>query len=308
MKKERLASLLMTGVIMASTVVSASAMQFPQDVYYPSDDTGLAQKVYIVETEKEIELLDRSSFTYKGKTYNYLDMTVEPQEVHDEKNMVKKVSGESDTNDKAKILATLEVNLDEVTEDGYAGELTLDASTLTTTVTEYGKGSQKKTVTKTYPGMSDGDLSLVPKTVTSGGATLQLVNCSWSEDAQYNPYDPDIGNRFTATATYSGKVGYSYAKGYAYEVNYYGTVEKDEVEGYLCTLLFAPEEEPSHWYDVYLNEDGTTNGFMVLFTVLFFAMLVGLLYFLWPILFGKKEDKTVTVEEIYQNQPDEKKK
>lgn len=307
-KKERLASLLMTGVIMASTVVSASAMQFPQDVYYPSDDTGLAQKVYMVETEKEIELLDRSSFTYKGKTYNYLDMTVEPQEVHDEKNMVKKVSGESDTNDKAKILATLEVNLDEVTEDGYAGELTLDASTLTTTVTEYGKGSQKKTVTKTYPGMSDGDLSLVPKTVTSGGATLQLVNCSWSEDAQYNPYDPDIGNRFTATATYSGKVGYSYAKGYAYEVNYYGTVEKDEVEGYLCTLLFAPEEEPSHWYDVYLNEDGTTNGFMVLFTVLFFAMLVGLLYFLWPILFGKKEDKTVTVEEIYQNQPDEKKK
>lgn len=306
MKKERLASLLMTGVIMASTVVSASAMQFPQDVYYPSDDTGLAQKVYMVETEKEIELLDRSSFTYKGKTYNYLDMTVEPQEVHDEKNMVKKVSGESDTNDKAKILATLEVNLDEVTEDGYAGELTLDASTLTTTVTEYGKGSQKKTVTKTYPGMSDGDLSLVPKTVTSGGATLQLVNCSWSEDAQYNPYDPDIGNRFTATATYSGKVGYSYAKGYAYEVNYYGTVEKDEVEGYLCTLLFAPEEEPSHWYDVYLNEDGTTNGFMVLFTVLFFAMLVGLLYFLWPILFGKKEDKTVTVEEIYQNQPDEK--
>jgi len=231
-----------------------------------------------------------------------------PREAHDEKNMVKKVSGESDTNDKAKILATLEVNLDEVTEDGYAGELTLDASTLTTTVTEYGKGSQKKTVTKTYPGMSDGDLSLVPKTVTSGGATLQLVNCSWSEDAQYNPYDPDIGNRFTATATYSGKVGYSYAKGYAYEVNYYGTVEKDEVEGYLCTLLFAPEEEPSHWYDVYLNEDGTTNGFMVLFTVLFFAMLVGLLYFLWPILFGKKEDKTVTVEEIYQNQPDEKKK
>ena len=206
MKKERLASLLMMGAIMASTVVSASAMQFPQDVYYPSDDTGLAQKVYMVETEKEIELLDRSSFTYKGKTYNYLDMTVEPQEVHDEKNMVKKVSGESDTNDKAKILATLEVNLDEVTEDGYAGELTLDASTLTTTVTEYGKGSQKKTVTKTYPGMSDGDLSLVPKTVTSGGATLQLVNCSWSEDAQYNPYDPDIGNRFTATATYSGKV------------------------------------------------------------------------------------------------------
>ena len=163
-------------------------------------------------------------------------------------------------------------------------------------------------MTKTYPGMSDGDLSLVPKTVTSGGATLQLVNCSWSEDAQYNPYDPDIGNRFTATATYSGKVGYSYAKGYAYEVNYYGTVEKDEVESYLCTLLFAPEEEPSHWYDVYLNEDGTTNGFMVLFTVLFFAMLVGLLYFLWPILFGKKEDKTVTVEEIYQNQPDEKMK
>ena len=84
-------------------------------------------------------------------------------------------------------------------------------------------------------------------------------------------------------------------------------MEKDEVEGYLCTLLFAPEEEPSHWYDVYLNEDGTTNGFMVLFTVLFFAMLVGLLYFLWPILFGKKEDKTVTVEEIYQNHPDEKK-
>ena len=83
--------------------------------------------------------------------------------------------------------------------------------------------------------MSDGDLSLVPKTVTSGGATLQLVNCSWSEDAQYNPYDPDIGNRFTATATYSGKVGYSYAKGYAYEVNYYGTVRLRATSARSCS-------------------------------------------------------------------------
>lgn len=34
-------------------------------------------------------------------------------------------------------------------------------------------------------------------------------------------------------------------------MKYYGTVEKDEIEGYSCTLLFAPEFEDSHWYDVF---------------------------------------------------------
>ena len=66
---------------------------------------------------------------------------------------------------------------------------------------------------------------------------------NWVETSPYNPYDPDYGNRFNATAKYSGTYSSSYAKGYAYEVKYYGTVEKDEIEGYSCTLLFAPEFE-----------------------------------------------------------------
>lgn len=108
-------------------------------------------------------------------------------------------------------------------------------------MTSYGSTSRTKTVTKSYTGLSDADLTFIPKTVTENGVTCSLVDVNWVETSPYNPYDPDYGNRFNATAKYSGTYSSSYAKGYAYEVKYYGTVEKDEIEGYSCTLLFAPE-------------------------------------------------------------------
>ena len=304
--KKCFARTLLAGAIMSVLACSAGAISLPKDVSYPSDDTGLIYKVYQIENLDELDRLDHGSISFRGKTYNYLDVTVEEERVKDEKSVIKTVSGESDTKDTAKILAELEAAIQEETEDGYSGELTLDASSLSVSATSYGKGSKVKSETKTYPGIAEGDLNAVPKTITANGTTLQLTDCYWKEDSQYNPYDPDIGNLFTAYATYSGSVSYSYAKGYAYEVKYYGTVEKDEVEGYTCTLLFAPEATQNHWYDVYLNKDGSTNGFMVFFTFLFIVMLAALVFLLWPMISGRKEQQVITVEEVVEDAPQKK--
>ena len=259
--KHKFAGLLMAGVMMCSMAVSTSAAEvtdatqssaptttpavsttdtnalttqskvpaYPVDIQYPTEEGGLIRKTFVVSSQEDIDLLERGDIEYQGKVYHFQDITVEEIGTHDEKNYIETLTGESDTKDTDKILATLELKREVTTDDGYTGVLDLDASSLTTEVTSYGSTSRTKTVTKSYTGLSDADLTFIPKTVTENGVTCSLVDVNWVETSPYNPYDPDYGNRFNATAKYSGTYSSSYAKGYAYEVKYYGTVEKDEI-------------------------------------------------------------------------------
>lgn len=125
--------------------------------------------------------------------------------------------------------------------------------------------------------------------------TCSLVDVNWVETSPYNPYDPDYGNRFNATAKYSGTYSSSYAKGYAYEVKYYGTVEKDEIEGYSCTLLFAPEFEDSHWYDVFVGENA--NPIAVFGAIVVLCLLLACAAFTIASLIKRRRGQEVTTTE-----------
>ncbi len=83
--------------------------------------------------------------------------------------------------------------------------------------------------------MTDADLSLVPKTVTEGGRTLNLADVKWSggEDGSY-----------TATASYTGSVSNRYCTGYTVTADYTGEVAKTSCEIVTYTAIFGCTEVP----------------------------------------------------------------
>lgn len=289
--RNKLTGLLLAGVMSCSLAASVSAVSYPQDVQYPVEEGGLIAKTYVVSSMDEIESLDRMDIEYQGVTYRYQDMTVKELGESDSKNFIQTLTGESDTKDEAKIIATLDLQKEVTTEDGYVGLLDLDTSSLNVEVTEYGSSSKTKTTTRTYTGLSDADLTFIPKTVTENGVTCSLVDVSWKEESPYNPYDEEYGNRFNAYATYTGKYSAKYAKGYSYAVKYYGTVTKDSIEGYECVLMFAPQEN-DHFYDVFVGD--SANPIAVFFGIALLILLLLCAGFTVYTLLNRNKGQTVT--------------
>lgn len=272
---------------------------YPISIQYPAEENGVITKTYEVATKEEISLLGRDDVTYQGRVYQFQDISVEEVPFHDEKLYAEPVTGESSTKDADTIIATLEPQREVTTEDGYTGTLTPDATTLTTQVSGYGKSTKTKSVTKSYTGLADQDTAYIPKTITEGGVTYSLTGLTWSESSVYNPYDPDIGPRYNASAVYSGSYTTSYAKGYTYEIQYTGTLVKDEVQSYRCTVIFAPVLEEDHWYDVFIGEDASPVA-IALAVILLVLLLSGIVFAIcYLVKRNKGEEQVVTTEEYY---------
>ena len=87
------------------------------------------------------------------------------------------VTLESKTKDMAEILKMLEPKLEVKTEDGYEGVLSLDHTTIQVEAVGYGTSSRTVTAERTYPNLSDADVSLVPKSVNENGRTPDPCRC-----------------------------------------------------------------------------------------------------------------------------------
>ena len=78
----------------------------------------------------------------------------------------------------------------------------LDHTTIQVEAAGYGTSSRTGDGRRTYPNLSDADVSLVPKSVNENGRTLTLADVSWQE-AAVDPTDGyDIPIRYTAVASY----------------------------------------------------------------------------------------------------------
>ena len=123
---------------------------------------------------------------------------------------------------------------------------TLEQSAYTTIQVEasgYKNRSRTVTAERTYPNLSDADVSLIPKTVEENGRTLTLANVSWQEAAT-DPMDGyEVPLRYTAAASYTGTASYKTATGYAVTVEYKGDVTKTSCDTVLYTAIFTSHGE-----------------------------------------------------------------
>ncbi len=149
------------------------------------------------------------------------------------------VTLESKTKDMAGILKMLEPKLEVKTEDGYEGVLSLDHTTIQVEAAGYGTSSRTVTAERTYPNLSDADVSLVPKSVNENGRTLTLADVSWQE-AAVDPTDGyDIPIRYTAVASYTGTATSKYATGYTVTADYKGDVTRASCDTVVYTAVFS---------------------------------------------------------------------
>ena len=96
--------------------------------------------------------------------------------------------------------------------------------------------------TRTYPNLSDADLSLVPKTISDGGRSLTLADVQWSNSTQES--GEGVVTRYTATARYTGSTSSKYATGYTVTADYSGEVSKTGCNVVTYTAVFGSTEAP----------------------------------------------------------------
>ena len=156
---------------------------------------------------------------------------------------IETVTQASDTNNLETILQRLDAEMEMTTEDGYAGILRLDHTSVQVTTDGYATKTNTLSASRSYPNLSEADVSLIPKSIEDKGKTLTLGDVKWSEsmdvDGEGNPV-----TRYTATASYTGTSTSRYATGYTVSANYTGEVSKANCAVVTYTAIFGSEKAP----------------------------------------------------------------
>ena len=216
---KRTAVLCLAALLACSLAIPAMAADilYPVEVTeYMEGDSSRLKKIYVLTPADDPSLIPTEDFDREGQTYTLLDITRQDQVETDTRDYTETVTLESKTKDMDAILPQLTATLEVDTEEGYTGVLTLDTASIQVEAAGYSTSTRAVTAARTYPNLSDADVSLIPKSIEDGGRTLELANVQWQEAGEF----------YTANATYTGTASSKYATGYTVTAEYSGEVSK----------------------------------------------------------------------------------
>lgn len=206
-----------------------------------SEENGISrlEKVYYLTAEDDPAAIPTGDFEREGKSYTLLDLLKNDQTETDTKDHIEVINMSSETKDMAEILKLLKPELEISTDDGYTGILTLDHTSIAVEVAGYKTSNRTVSATRTYPNLSDADVSLIPKSVEEGGRTLTLTDVDWQSAAADNVDGYDLALRYNAVATYTGTATSKYATGYTVTADYKGEVTKTSCDTIVYIAVFS---------------------------------------------------------------------
>ena len=202
------------------------------------------KKVYQLSLSDDPSLIPTEDFERFGHVYHLLDLIRKDEVGVDTQTHTETVTMDSGTGELSEILKQLDGQKEFTTEDGYTGVLLLDHTSVKVEVKGYSTKTSNLSATRTYPNLSDADLSLVPKTIQDGGRTLTLANVNWSSSNQTE--GEEVIQRYTASATYTGSATSKSATGYTVTANYTGELSKTGCKVVTYTAIFGGEEMASN--------------------------------------------------------------
>ncbi len=255
-----------SGAALAAEAASASHYYPVSVAEYTAGRSGemRIKKIYQLSLSDDPSGIPTEDFERGGRIFSLLDLTRKNEIGVDTRDCTKTVTQPSETNDMEKVLQTLDAELEVTDEDGYTGTLRLDHTSVQVTADGYATKTQPLSASRSYPNLSEADVSLIPKSVTEGGKTLTLGDVQWSESPQTDG-EGNLVTRYTATASYTGSSSYQYATGYTVTANYTGQVAKTECSVVTYTATFAslaedtsPEAEPDETSKVEPDETEKT--------------------------------------------------
>ncbi len=229
---KRTAALCLAALLACSLAIPAMAADilYPVEVTeYMEGDSSRLKKIYVLTPADDPSLIPTEDFDREGQTYTLLDITRQDQVETDTRDYTETVTLESKTKDMDAILPQLTATLEVDTEEGYTGVLTLDTASIQVEAAGYSTSTRAVTAARTYPNLSDADVSLIPKSIEDGGRTLELANIQWQEAGEF----------YTATATYTGTASSKYATGYTVTAEYSGEVSKTTNDTVTYAAVFS---------------------------------------------------------------------
>jgi len=266
--KRILTTLCVLAIIMAGSVsalaadaedAGQSASYYPisvEEYTYGDFDELRVEKVYQLSLSDDPSLIPTEDFVRNGRRYYLLDMTRKDEVGVDTRPHVQTVTLPSDTNNMETILQRLDAEMEVTTEDGYTGTLHLDHTTVQVSTDGYATRTGTVSASRTYPSLSEADLSLIPKSIEDKGRTLTLADVKWSEAPQTDSGGNPV-TRYTATASYTGTTSSKYATGYTVTANYTGEVAKTGCDVVTYTAIFGSTEAPA---DAAASGDDAPDG------------------------------------------------
>lgn len=229
---KRTAALCLAALLACSLAIPAMAADilYPVEVTeYMEGDGSRLKKIYVLTPADDPSLIPTEDFDREGQTYTLLDITRQDQVETDTRDYTETVTLESKTKDMDAILPQLTATLEVDTEEGYTGVLTLDTASIQVEAAGYSTSTRAVTAARTYPNLSDADVSLIPKSIEDGGRTLELANVQWQEAGEF----------YTANATYTGTASSKYATGYTVTAEYSGEVSKTTNDTVTYAAVFS---------------------------------------------------------------------
>ena len=229
---KRTAALCLAALLACSLAIPAMAADilYPVEVTeYMEGDSSRLKKIYVLTPADDPSLIPTEDFDREGQTYTLLDITRQDQVETDTRDYTETVTLESKTKDMDAILPQLTATLEVDTEEGYTGVLTLDTASIQVEAAGYSTSTRAVTAARTYPNLSDADVSLIPKSIEDGGRTLELANVQWQEAGEF----------YTANATYTGTASSKYATGYTVTAEYSGEVSRTTNDTVTYAAVFS---------------------------------------------------------------------
>lgn len=224
------------------------AAEYPSQVSYNLNN-GIfeVRKTYEMQVDEEPSAQTKQGFEQDGYSFVLTDMLRQELPEQQSKEYTETVTVSSESKELTAILPLFADTKEITTEDGFAGTLKLDTSTITVEPAGYKNNSWTVSATRTYPNLSSMDLEYIPKTTTENGRTLNFSTVDWQTDNTENVDDDTIGNRFSAVVTYTGTASSRNVTGYTVTAQYSGEVEKVSLDKVQYVAVFhgtpiAPQE------------------------------------------------------------------
>ena len=230
---------------LAAEVGIAEAGTTPQ-VCYPtsvtrSEDGTEIRKYYDLSPEEDPAGIPRSDFEQDGFRYTLTDLLKQELPENESRQHTETVSLESKSKDMEAVLTLLPQEKEFVTEDGLSGTLTLQLDTVQVEAAGYGSSTREVSATRSYPNLASQDTANIPKSIEEDGRTLTLQDIDWRTDNTASVAGYNLGDRYTAVATYTGTATSSYVTGYTVTADYTGTVNRIALNRVRYVAIFEGE-------------------------------------------------------------------
>ena len=238
------AAVLCLTMALAPTAMAAEADEvevcYPTSITRSEDGTEL-RKLYDLGPEDDPTGIPRSDFEQDGFHYTLTDLLRQELPEYEERQHTETVSLQSANKDMASILALLPQEKEFVTDDGYMGTLTLQLDTVQVEVSGYGSSTREVSATRSYPNLASQDTASIPKSIEEDGRNLTLQNIDWRTDNTASVAGYNLGDCYTAVATYTGTATSSYVTGYTVTADYTGTVSRIALNRVRYVAIFEGE-------------------------------------------------------------------